>query len=118
MNYPLSSLALAACLSATALAAPPAVVNDRLVDEHGMTLYVFDKDGPGKSVCMEGCTGNWPPAMAAAADKAGGPWSLIDRGGKKQWAYKGRPLYRWAQDNKTGDMGGDGFNGLWHVAKP
>ena len=38
--------------------------------------------------------------------------------GGKQWAYKGKPLYLWAKDAKPGDKTGDGFNNVWHVAKP
>ena len=38
--------------------------------------------------------------------------------GKKQWAFKGKPLYYWAKDQKPGDKTGDGFNNVWHVAKP
>ncbi|HDR9764226.1 TPA: hypothetical protein QDC44_008515, partial [Burkholderia cepacia ATCC 25416] len=37
---------------------------------------------------------------------------------RKQWAYRGRPLYRWKQDRKPGDAGGDGIGGMWHVARP
>jgi predicted lipoprotein with Yx(FWY)xxD motif len=36
----------------------------------------------------------------------------------KPRAYKGMPLYLWAKDQKPGDKTGDGFNNLWHVAKP
>jgi predicted lipoprotein with Yx(FWY)xxD motif len=35
----------------------------------------------------------------------------------RQWAYKGRPLYRWAGDRKPGDSTGDGVGGVWHTAK-
>ncbi|EMH3118748.1 hypothetical protein V6H04_003832, partial [Burkholderia multivorans] len=38
--------------------------------------------------------------------------------GKMQWAYNGRPLYRWKMDRKAGDAGGDGVGGVWHVAHP
>mgnify|MGYP006194362377 CR=1 FL=1 len=52
--------------------------------------------------------------------KAAGDYSLIVReDGQQQWAYKGRPLYRWANDKKPGDRSGDGFRGgVWHLAKP
>ncbi len=38
--------------------------------------------------------------------------------GRRQWAYKGKPLYTWARDQQPGDRTGDGFNNLWRVAKP
>ncbi|MBL8441360.1 MAG: hypothetical protein JNK96_09070, partial [Betaproteobacteria bacterium] len=37
--------------------------------------------------------------------------------GKKQWAFKGKPLYFWSKDQKPGDTTGEGFNNVWHVAK-
>ena len=37
-----------------------------LVDGKGMTLYTFDKDGGGKSMCNGPCADNWPPLMASA----------------------------------------------------
>ena len=38
--------------------------------------------------------------------------------GSKQWAYKGKPVYYWAKDQKAGDRTGDGVNSVWHVVKP
>jgi len=90
-----------------------------LVDAKGMTLYVFDKDAAGKSNCNGACTQIWPPLAAAADAKASGDWSVVARSdGSRMWAYKGRPLYAWRDDKAPGDTGGDGFNGLWHIAKP
>ena len=85
----------------------------------GMTLYTFVKDSSGKSVCNGPCATNWPPLMASASDKASGEWSVITRDdGSRQWAYKGKPLYLWAKDQKPGDKTGDGVGGNWAVAKP
>ena len=36
---------------------------------------------------------------------------------RKQWAYKGKPVYTWSKDTKPGDMTGDNFNNCWHVVK-
>jgi predicted lipoprotein with Yx(FWY)xxD motif len=89
-----------------------------LVDAKGMTLYTFDKDASGKSNCNGGCATNWPPAAAAASDKASGDFTLVTRDdGAKQWAHKGKPLYTWAKDKKAGDAGG-GAIANWHVAAP
>jgi hypothetical protein len=30
----------------------------------------------------------------------------------------GKPLYLWITDKKPGERTGDGFNDVWHVAKP
>lgn len=90
-----------------------------LTDEHGMTLYTFDKDEPGKSNCTDACAKNWPPLAAAGDAKTDGGYSVIQRAdGSKQWAYKNKPLYLWSKDSKPGDTSGDGFKDIWHAAKP
>jgi predicted lipoprotein with Yx(FWY)xxD motif len=91
-----------------------------LTNDKGMTLYVFDKDSGGKSACNGPCAGSWPPLTAGASAMPMGDYSIITRDdGSKQWAYKSRPLYTWKNDNKPGDITGDGFlNGAWHIAQP
>lgn len=91
---------------------------DILTDSKGMSLYTFDKDADGKSACVEACAGKWPPLMAAAGAKASGDWSTITRAEGAQWAFKGHPLYTWANDKAAGDITGDGVGGSWHLAKP
>lgn len=118
----LLSATLAACAAyETRPAAPAMASNDMLSGSNGMTLYTFDKDvaDSGKSACNGPCATNWPPLYATDGDKASGDYSIITRDdGKKQWALKGKPLYYWAKDKKPGDRTGDGFNNVWHVAKP
>ena len=90
-----------------------------LTDGKGMTLYIFDKDSGGKSACNGPCATNWPPLMASADAKSMGEYTIVTRDdGGKQWAYKGKPLYTWAKDAKPGDITGDGFNNVWHIAAP
>ncbi|MEJ0092401.1 MAG: hypothetical protein WDN46_02910 [Methylocella sp.] len=90
-----------------------------LVDSKGMTLYIFDKDAEGKSACNGGCATNWPPFVSAAGASASGDWTIVTRDdGATQWAYKGKPLYAYIKDAKPGDVVGDGFKDVWHVAKP
>lgn len=124
-----SFLATAAILAAFAVGSafaaepatttPPAMKDGMFVTAKGMTLYTFDKDTTGKSVCNGPCATNWPPALAADGAKATGDWTIVTRDdGLKQWAYKGKPLYGFAKDTKAGDKTGDGFlNGAWHIAK-
>ena len=90
------------------------------VDTKGMTLYTFDKDAGGKSMCNGPCAENWPPLMAADGAKPTANMTIVVRDdGKMRWAYKGKPLYAWKKDAKPGDTTGDGFmNGVWHVATP
>jgi len=90
-----------------------------LVDDKGMTLYIFDRDSSGKSNCNGQCATNWPPLQAATDAKASGDWTVVTRDdGGKQWAYKGKPLYLWNKDTKPGDVTGDGVNSVWHIAAP
>ena len=118
----LMSATLAACSGYGTRATAPAMMSDgMLTGSNGMTLYTFDKDaaGSGKSMCNGPCATNWPPLMAMDGDVASGDYSIVMRDdGKKQWAFKGKPLYFWAKDTKAGDKTGDGFNNVWHVAKP
>ncbi|MGV8864585.1 MAG: hypothetical protein ACOH2O_11760 [Pseudomonas sp.] len=111
--------AAALASSGMAFAADPAMVkNGMMVDQKGMTLYTFDKDADGKSMCNGSCAESWPPLMAPADGKAAGEWTMIKRDdGKMQWAYDGKPLYTFKMDKKAGDMMGDGKMDMWHAAK-
>jgi predicted lipoprotein with Yx(FWY)xxD motif len=61
----------------------------------------------------------WPPLAAAASATGAGDYTVIAReDGIRQWAYKKRPLYTWKNDQKPGDIGGDGIGGVWHIAQP
>lgn len=107
--------------AASAAGAPVTAADGMLVGANGMTLYTFDKDaaGSGKSMCNGPCASNWPPLAAAGSDSPSGDYSVITRDdGMQQWAFKGKPLYFWSKDQKPGDKTGDGFNGVWRVAKP
>ncbi len=120
------SLVLAAGLIAAGCAsmggnAPAKAADGVLVGANEMTLYTFDRDaaGSGKSVCNGPCATNWPPLMANAGTSASGDWTIVTRDdGSRQWAYKGKPLYFWGKDQKPGDRTGDGFNNIWHLARP
>ncbi len=118
-----AAFALAGCAQMASMtgAAPVKSADGVFVNADGMTLYTFDKDvaGSGKSVCNGPCATNWPPLMAAADARGSGEWSIVTRDdGGRQWAYKGKPLYRWIKDQKPGDRTGDGFNNAWRLARP
>lgn len=124
-KFLLATLIAAAALTSACAAmggdAPAKVVDGVLVGPNGMSLYVFDRDaaGSGKSVCNGPCASNWPPLAAGANASGQGDWSVVTRDdGSKQWAYKGKPVYFWAKDQKPGDRSGDGFNKVWHLALP
>jgi predicted lipoprotein with Yx(FWY)xxD motif len=89
-----------------------------LVDLKGRGLYNFGGDDVGKSNCSGQCILLWPPIIADAGAQPKGDFTLVVRDdGQRQWAWKGRPLYRWVSDKKRGDAGGDGVNGMWHLAR-
>ena len=121
MNARLLLAGLLGLAATLAHAEPPAkMAGGMLVTTSGMTLYTFDRDtaGSGKSACNGPCAMLWPPAMAAADAKDEGDFTVITRDdGAKQWAYKGKPIYVYSVDKKPGDMGGDNFRDVWHVAK-
>lgn len=119
-----AAMLLAACasgpMSSTAGSPPLAMKGGMLVDARGMTVYTFDKDvaGSGKSVCNGDCAVKWPPVMATAGDKPSGDYTVVTRDdGKRQWAFKGKPLYTWPEDQEPGDVYGDNYNKVWHVVR-
>jgi len=85
-------------------------------DAKGMTLYSFDGDAAGKAACAGACAADWRPFAAPRVAKPVGDWAPVARDdGTRQWAYKGRPLYTYAQDLAPGDIGGDGIDAKWHA---
>ncbi len=61
-----------------------------LADSKGMTLYIFDKDVPGKSNCKGKCATAWPPVMAGADAKATGKLSTRPSAGSTPWSCPAR----------------------------
>ncbi|UNT13460.1 hypothetical protein [Pseudomonas sp. I3-I5] len=121
-RHTLSWMALCAAFSLPGIAlAEPAMEKEGMwVNDQGMTLYTFDKDTGGKSMCNGECASNWPPLMVKAEDQAAeGKWTVVMRDdGSKQWAYAGKPLYTFVKDKQAGDRHGDGLKDVWHIAKP
>jgi len=113
----LLTIGLLAAATVNAQTGPVKVVGGILVGAKDMTLYTFDKDAGGKSVCNGACATNWPPLMAEGT-VAGGYSTITRDDGKAQIAYKGKPLYYWVKDTKAGDTTGDNVNNTWHTAKP
>jgi predicted lipoprotein with Yx(FWY)xxD motif len=123
-----SALFLAACATGTpsgsdyAAAAPaPAPLSMKdgvLVNQQGLTVYTFDKDvaNSGKSACNGDCAVKWPPVLAAANDKPQGAFTIVMRDdGRRQWAYRGKPVYTWPEDQEPGDKYGDKKMNIWHI---
>ena len=89
-----------------------------LVNSDGLTLYTFDQDKPGQSVCAGECARIWPPLEAPRLAVSVGDFSVIDRSdGLKQWAYNAQPLYTFIGDDEKGTANGDGVAKVWHQAE-
>lgn len=87
-------------------------------DAHGMPLYFYARDvEAGVSVCVADCAKVWPPLTVTPGTSAVGNFAPIKRDdGSLQWAYRGRPLYRYAKDRSAGVPLGDRVGNAWYVA--
>jgi predicted lipoprotein with Yx(FWY)xxD motif len=117
----LASITLAACVSMSAGQSIVKTENGILVSTNNMTLYTFDNDqaNSGKSTCNGDCAINWPPLLVDVNATSYGSYSIITRDdGKKQFAYKGKPLYYFLMDKKPGEQKGNGYsNNAWHIVQ-
>lgn len=87
-----------------------------LTAKNGMTIYSFDKDKGGVSVCYDDCAKMWPAYVGKEGDPLTEGWTLVKRtDGTMQWAYDAKPMYFFANDKAAGDKAGDGMGGVWHV---
>ena len=92
-----------------------------LVNRRGLTLYHLSVERKGHFICTgAACVALWHPLVVAKGVTPTGVKSLstVKRpDGRSQVAYKGGPLYTFAQDHKPGDMKGNGFKdvGTWRV---
>jgi predicted lipoprotein with Yx(FWY)xxD motif len=80
-----------------------------LTDAKGLTLYSM-KDGAGDpSRCDKTCLTSWRPLVAPAMARSFDDWSVITHAsGLRQWAYRGRALYRSSLDVNPGETAGHG----------
>ena len=124
-------LAIAGLASASTLATSVGATQSKfgriLVDGHGHSLYLFDRDRNGKSSCYGGCAGEWPPLLVSGKPhaKPGVKQALLGRtkrrDGRWQVTYKGHPLYTFAGDAGKGQTNGEGlddFGGWWYLVSP
>jgi predicted lipoprotein with Yx(FWY)xxD motif len=95
-----------------------------LVDDKGMTLYLYTKDTPNTSVCYDKCATAWPPLLTSGAPLGDtgldaskfGTTSRTD--GTTQVTYNGWPLYYFAKDKQAGDTTGQKVGSVWFVVSP
>jgi len=89
-----------------------------LVDAQGMTLYSLSGEQNGRFICTSSCLQVWHPLRASAGtpNATVGSLGTVKRpDGIEQVTYKGMPLYTFAQDQKPGDVRGQGIRdvGTW-----
>ena len=115
---PAEATAATVALAQNAKIGKPILVNDK-----GMTLYVWDNDKtPGKASCTGGCATAWPPLYVTSTPTYGTGLNaamfstVTGPNGQKQLAVNGKPLYRWSADATAGDATGQNVNGFYVVA--
>jgi predicted lipoprotein with Yx(FWY)xxD motif len=95
-----------------------------LLDRRGLALYTYGHDGRNVSHCTEVCERVWPPATVSGKPTIGAGVSpskmrTIERANHStQLVYNGHPLYTFSEDTHRGQMGGEGFLGVWFVVSP
>lgn len=116
---PASSSAPAADEATLTLMMADSTLGSVLVDGKGMTLYLFTKDSPNKSVCEGDCLAAWPALMGVPKAGTGVDdsklGSLKRSDGSTQASYNGWPLYYWTKDTKPGDVTGQNVGSVWFV---
>jgi predicted lipoprotein with Yx(FWY)xxD motif len=95
-----------------------------LVDQAGMTLYMFTKDEANQSNCDAECLERWPPLISQGSPTAAegidpdliGTAEMAD--GRLIVTYNQMPLYYWFEDAQPGDTAGQGVGEVWYVVAP
>jgi predicted lipoprotein with Yx(FWY)xxD motif len=98
-----------------------------LVDSHGHTVYMFEKDESDESYCNGSCAKVWPPVTTQGKPTAGSGVSasklttLKRDDGTTQVVFDGHPLYTYVKDEDTEDAYGNGvdqFGAEWYGLHP
>jgi predicted lipoprotein with Yx(FWY)xxD motif len=98
-----------------------------LVDQEGMSLYLFTQDEENMSTCVDQCAENWPPFTVESPDEIT-VGEELDEGlidtfereddGSLQVSYNGHPLYYYIGDEEPGDTNGQGVGEVWYLVNP
>jgi predicted lipoprotein with Yx(FWY)xxD motif len=112
----------AAAHSGSGLSAARTSLGKVLVNAQGMTLYTLSADGHNHSTCSAQCLQFWPavaPTGAGTLSVTAGHTTTPD--GTAIATVAGHPVYTFSQDQKPGDVNGEGvneFGGTWHAVSP
>ena len=113
---PARSIDVPAGIEARLVSSAQAVV---LTDFEGFTLYGFDGETTrdDRACSSDGCKVDWLPVTAPALALDMGQFSVVTRkDGSRQWAWRGRPLYRYRGDLLPGDAHGRTVDERWSMA--
>ncbi len=92
-----------------------------LVDDKGMTLYLYTKDTPNVTNCYSKCEVAWPPLLALGQPTLGDGVAsglistTLRKDGSVQVTYNGWPLYYYFKDHAAGDLTGQAVGKVWWV---
>jgi predicted lipoprotein with Yx(FWY)xxD motif len=108
---------------ATVVALKKTALGTILVDPRGRTLYLFEKDRNGMSMCNTACVKYWPALTSHATPRAAKGVSqallgLTRAGAVRQVTYAGHPLYAFAGDKRPGQTTGENlsaFGADWYA---
>lgn len=95
-----------------------------LVDQEGISVYVYLPDEAGPPSCIDNCAAYWPGLAVEDGLEAeeGVDEALLgtvdNPGGFVQATYAGWPLYQFAHDRSPGDTRGQGSTGQWFLLSP
>lgn len=94
-----------------------------LVDSSGKTVYMLTADSPGHSSCSAACLQYWPPVAPGPASSTvtAKVASTATTSGSTMATVGGWPVYTYIQDQKAGDVTGEGistFGGVWYAVSP
>jgi predicted lipoprotein with Yx(FWY)xxD motif len=98
-----------------------------IVNGRGHTLYLFEKDKRGRSMCSGACASYWPPLLthgkpvAVAGARQALLGTIKRANGSRQVTYAGHPLYTYVLDRKPGQTVGEGsvlFGAGWDALSP
>ncbi len=95
-----------------------------LVDQRGMTLYLYTMDSTNSSTCYGSCASIWFPFLTEGTPIAGSGvnarllGTITRTDGSTQVTYNGHPLYYFVKDKAPGDMNGENVQAVWFVVTP
>jgi predicted lipoprotein with Yx(FWY)xxD motif len=96
-----------------------------LVDDQGMSLYLFTDDTPNTSNCYDKCAEEWPPLVISGTGATAGDGvdasklgTTTRSDGSTQVTYNGWPLYYFDEDLRPGDVKGQNDDQKWFLVSP